>query len=322
MQLQLAGWNFPAAMARSTEYAAGGETDAQDLFGTLRPAGAENVRRIPLGDAVEGLEREPNDRPGEAQEFPIPGAMTGRLEHGDDEDRYRFQAQKGVRLQWAVQSASLGFPVDAWLKIENTNGTQVARSEGGNGQDPELSWTPGSDATFYAVVGSLVHRGGSNDWYRVSATRPGPDFTVTSPEHSFVWKRGATNDCKITVTRTDGFTNRLTLRATGLPEGVTAAPIEVSAKGGECTVQAMVATNSPPFQGVIGFVAVAGDASAGGDAKEPRQERAASYSFVSKSENNGVPGGYRDLVVRTTERLWLTIPEPPPAKKAEKAEKK
>jgi hypothetical protein len=230
----------------------------------------ENALNVPLGDGAERVEQEPNDNPATANRLELPGAITGCLDRGSDEDRYQFVVKKGERLQWAVQSATLGFPVDAWLRIENTNGNRVERSEGGNGRDPELTWTPGSDGTFQAVVGSLVHHGGSNHWYRLSAARTGPEFKISIDETSFVLKPGTTNDLKVTVNRVGGYTNQLTLRAEGLPASVSVAPAEVSEKGGDVTLKAIVSTNAPAFGGIFRIVAASRDT-----------ERAASFSFIS-----------------------------------------
>ncbi len=315
-RLRLAGWNLPAKLAAEQNF--NGAPSAFDpRYGMFRLPSIDNVVRIPLGDGPEILEQEPNNLSSEANAFELPGAATGCVSRGDDVDRFQFTARKGERLQWNVQAVSLGFPVDAWLKIENSNGVQVARSEGGNGQDPELSWTPGHDGTFQAVVGSLVHRGGSNHWYRLSAFRPGPDYKVSAAGESFVFKAGSTNEVKVTVSRQDGFTNQLTVRVEGWPESVAAGAVEVPEKGGEVTLRAVVATNAVAFGGPFRIVAVA---EAGTNAN-PGLKRAAQFAYVSTSENNGVPGGFRELLRPFTEQLWLTIRPAEPKKADEKKAK-
>jgi hypothetical protein len=55
-----------------------------------------------------------------------------------------------------------------------------------------------------------------------------------------------------------------------------------------------------------------------------KEQRPAIFSLVSRSENNGVPGGYSKLLVEETEEFWLTVKPPkekPPEKAADKAEK-
>jgi hypothetical protein len=36
-------------------------------------------------------------------------------------------------------------------------------------------------------------------------------------------------------------------------------------------------------------------------------ERPATFELVTRSENNGVPGGYSKVLVERTDQLWLTV---------------
>ena len=45
------------------------------------------------------------------------------------------------------------------------------------------------------------------------------------------------------------------------------------------------------------------------------------FDLVSRTENNGVPGGYSKLLVESTEDLWLTI-KPPKEQSLEKPAEK
>ncbi len=307
-RLHVVGWNLPADFDADTELVV--PTMGRDwLVTTVRVPGLANAMRVPLGDGPEMMEAEPNDRAEAANALEVPGAATGALASGLDVDRYRFQAKKGERLVWAMQSASLGFALDGWIRVENSNGVQVARSEGGNGVDPELSWTAGGDGTFQVVVGSLIHRGGSNQWYRLAGRRAGPDFDAAVAAESFVFKAGTTNDVKLTVNRLDGLTNRLAVKIEGWPSSVTTAGVDVPEKGGEVTLRASVAADAPGFGGP--FRIVISDPGPTGGNRE--RARAARYSYVSTTENNGVPGGFRELLLPFTESLWLTVRPAEPA---------
>ena len=37
------------------------------------------------------------------------------------------------------------------------------------------------------------------------------------------------------------------------------------------------------------------------------------FQMISTTEDNGVPKGYRQLLINSTEQLWLTVTTPPPA---------
>lgn len=309
---RLEGWNFPSGTGVERELSVPDGSE-EETFARVAIPGFEGEVKMPRGQGVESVEAEPNGRAAEANPIVVPGGVTGCLSAASDEDRFRFQARKGQRIQWTVQSAELGFPVDAWIKIENSNGVQVARSEGGNGRDPELSWSPGADGEFQIAIGSLVHRGGNNHWYRIGSRLLVPDFGASVAADSYTFRAGTTNEVKVTVRRLEGYTNRLTLAAEGWPESVVAGPVEVPAQGGEVAVKAVVATNAPAFQGSFRLRISAGP----GDGRSASAVRFAKFAMVSASENNGVPGGYRDLLMPSVEALWLTVLPVEPAKSGE-----
>lgn len=299
------GWNLPAMEKREfvwhADSLAAAETRAQ-----IRLPGIENTLSVPVGEGPEALETEPNDRPEQANPLDLPGGRTGRIDPAGDEDRYRFTAKKGERFLFSLRSAALGFPVDAWMAIEGTNGVVRERREGGNGSDPEISWTAGGDGEFFLAVGNLLHRGGSNFLYRLTAVHPVPSFKITSAEHSLVVRAGSTNDFKVNVSRQNGFTNAIVVHAVGLPSGVQAASVEVSEKGGDLVLKMVVVPDAAAANVPFTVVATSGTTSQG-----------AVFSFVSTSENNGVPGGYRELLVPETDQFWITVR--PAEKKVESA---
>ena len=107
---------------------------------------------------------------------------------------------------------------------------------------------------------------------------------------------GETNEVKVTVNRLRGFTNELTARIEGLPEGVSAEPVKVPEKGGEVVMKLVAAENAGAASGPVRILA--GDGS---------KEKAAAYEFTTRTVNNGVPGGYTALVIEKTEQPWLTV---------------
>jgi hypothetical protein len=96
-----------------------------------------------------------------------------------------------------------------------------------------------------------------------------------------------------------------------LPAGVTAEEKEVPEKGGEVVLSLTAAASAPvasqPFQVVLREV-------------EGGKEYPVQFAMISVSENNGVPQGYRELLINSTDQLWLTVVAPPPAPPAPPAE--
>ena len=302
-KLGLFGWNFAANTPRQLDWV-DEKADARTTALKLRVPTLENTWKLPCNEGPESIEVEPNDTSSQARSLTVPGAITGCIQSPGDEDRFLFDAKKKDRFRINVQSATFAFPVDAWLKIERTNSTQVERNDDRGGLDPELEWEAGSDGTFVLAVGNLLHRGGSNYLYRLLITRGEPDYKATVSEHSLVVQPGATNDLKVVVNRLNGFTNQISVRLTGLPDGVSAEPIEAPEKRGEVILKVVTSTNAPPYGGVFRVMT-----------KSLETERSVPFSMVSTSEDNGVPGGFRDLVIPTTEQLWLTVRKPAEPKK-------
>jgi hypothetical protein len=88
----------------------------------LATDGLENTLRLPLGDQAEVIEAEPNDKVGNAQSVTLPATINGRSATKGDEDRFAFTARKGDVHLFTLRSGSLGFPMDAMLRVEDAKG--------------------------------------------------------------------------------------------------------------------------------------------------------------------------------------------------------
>jgi len=241
-----------------------------------------------------------------------PAAVTGVIE-ADEEDRFAFAAESTNPIQFKIAAATLGSPLDAFLKIEDTAGKELARNDDAEGsRDPGLEWKPSTNGTFHAVVGSLTHRGGPDYHYCLALERALPNFKATLAANSLIVKPDTTNSLKFNVKRLHGLTNELIATLKDLPEGVTAASTNV--QSGDISLPVITATNAPAFSGPIHVVLT--DAAT-------KEERVVAFPLTSRGEDNGVPQGYSDLVIDTLEHVWLTVrPAPAPVEKEKKDEKK
>ena len=86
--------------------------------------------------------------------------------------------------------------------------------------------------TFVVVVGNRLRGGGRNQYYHLVLKPSVPSIRATVADHAFTLTPGKTNDLKVVLTRRNGFSAPVTVSAVGLPDGVTAAPVEVSNQGG------------------------------------------------------------------------------------------
>ena len=267
---------------------------------------------MPVGDGKEWVEVEPNDTAATAQALEIPSAVSGDLDRAGDEDRYRVSAKKGEALRLEVQAAGLGFPLDAWLKIEDATGKELVRNDDSGGADPVLDWTPPESAEYRVVVGNLLQRGGRDQRYRLSVQRPQPVWSASVPEAFLSLEPGKTNEWKVAISRRFGAETRLTVSVRGLPPGVRVDPVEVPEKALEATLRWITATNAASFSGPFQVEVMAPKSVQGLAGVQQAQ-----FSLVSAGENNGVPQGFRRLVVESVSRLWMTV-LPMPSKPADK----
>jgi hypothetical protein len=261
------------------------------------------VYRLHLTTADETAEpcneTEPNDTRDTAPSLETPGTLTGRIERHGDEDRFAFTAVKQRAYALKVTAARAGSPLDAWMRIENASGKELARNDDADGtRDPRLTWTAPEDGRFFVALGDLTHHGGPDFTYRLSIEEAQPGITAVSARHSVVVAAGKTAEANVTVTRTQGFKAPLRLVAKNLPTGVTAEEVELPAKDGEVTLKLTAATNAAragqPFQIVLR------DAATG-------TEQPVLHRMITTGENNGVPNGYAELVIPSTDQLWITV---------------
>jgi Bacterial pre-peptidase C-terminal domain len=302
-KLRLFGWNMGSSPGREFEFDGTG-LPAETRQVTLAIPDFENAVTLPVGDGPELIEREPNNSTDAATPLDVPSAVTGCIDKAGDEDRFTFSAKKSERLLLKVQSASLGFPLDARLKLEDAKGKELVKKDDKVNADPALEWTAPEDGTFFAAVGNVLHRGGSDYLYRLSISRAVPGLKAVVGNNAITIEPGKTNDIKITTRRLYGFQSKLTLSVKGLPEGLAAEDIEVPEKGGEAVLKLVASADAKPFSGVIQFAVT--------ELESGIEQRVVS-ELISSTMDNGVPQGFRKLLIESTDKLWLTL-LPAPAK--------
>lgn len=246
------------------------------------------------------LEIEPNDAVTNAQPLTLPTRVQARIQTDGDVDRYRFEARKDELLSIRVEAAGAGSPLDAWCRIEDAAGKELAAADDSEGsRDPRLTWKAPADGSYVVAVGSTTHRGSERHAYRLGIQRGEPGFTARVATGAVVaLADGTTNELKVTLQREFGHTNALTLRVLGLPEGVSSREVPGPAADGDVVLPIIASTSAPAYQGPIRVVVSEAGAA---------PERVAVYELVSRGENNGVPQGYSHLLVPRVQDLWLTV---------------
>lgn len=307
-RLELHGANLErSAIAKTIDFDA--TALAPDVTSkVLRIGGEDSSYSMPVSSVAELMEIEPNNSVKEAMPLPVPAAVTGRIEQPGDEDFFSIEAKKQESYEISVQSAAFGLPLDAWVKVIDATGKELTRTDDADGsRDPRLTWTAPESGRFVVVVGDLTRKGGPEYWYRLQVTRAEPSLRATVDTSAFTVRAGRTNDIKIALKRLNGHSSKLRIQLSNPPQGVEAAPVDVDAKSNEAVLKMIASKEAPGWNGPVQILVRDLD-------KEVEQK--ARFSLVSTGENNGVPQGYTQLLIDSTDQLWLTVTLQPPAKES------
>ena len=270
----LVGWNLPAAVV------------------TVDPA-APPAFPVLWSDLPEFTESR------DAPALQPPAAVSGRLDAPGEIDRHPFTAARGVPLVLSVEGPVFGSPVDPVLRVLDKDGREVAAmDDAGSSPEPALTWTPPADGLWFATVRNLTRKGGPDCVYRLAIAPAAPSVAATVSAHAFRVESGKTLDLKVAVTRHHGFSAPLRLAARDLPPGLSAAAAAVPDKSDDATLTLAAAPDAPGSAAPFRLVLIEQDSG---------REHPVVFRLVSSSENNGVPQGFRNLLVEETPLLWLTV---------------
>jgi hypothetical protein len=291
------------------------ETVVLQLFGFVYPANSQieftggpgGVYRLHLDKGatqpkdviILNTEHEPNDGRTNAFESSLPMDLSGVINPAGDEDRFRVTLKKDTWIEARAESNQFGSPLDPWLKIEDSTGKEMTRDDDAeNSRDARIEWRSPADGDYTLVVGSLTRHGSDEFRYRLRAKTLSPEYRATLAANSITVSAGATNSLKFNLKRLRGFTNEITASIKALPEGVILGAINIPPKDGEGSIELIAATNAPAFNAPLEVLLKDNAA---------QEQRPLAFELVSRTENNGVPGGYTTLLVESLPHIWLTV---------------
>ncbi len=305
---KLFGWNLEAGEKDISLNASALNAGVSEL--DFKWPEAANHLFIPVTNRPEELEKEPNNKSAEAQALTLPCAITGRIDPAGDEDRFSFKAVKGKRYSFRIRSAGLGFPLTAMIKVESTEGRQLARSDdNGDDLDPKLMWNASSDGNYVVAISDLTHAGGKDYVYRLEASEAAPDFQATVDSHAFRLESGKTVEIKLKIEQQNKYKGKMLIRVKGLPAGVSAQEVETAEEVDDAKVT-LTATPEAPLSNQPIQIEVTGKRD------DSPLIHTATYSLIGES-----PRG--DLLINQTDQLWLTVgPDVETSAKTEKKKKK
>ncbi|MFN0074907.1 MAG: hypothetical protein ACKVY0_00360 [Prosthecobacter sp.] len=236
----------------------------------------------------------------EPKTLTLPATISGSISKAGEEDRYGFTAKKGDDWQIDVKASALDSPLDATLRIEDADGKSLQQADDGakDHVDPALRWKAPKDGEFKLVVADRFQHGSADHWYELTVKPFTPKITATLDTHAYRVEAGKSVEVKLNV-KTDGkFTGKIQATAVKLPAGITAAAVEVPAKGGDVKLTLKAAADAAVSQAPFAVEIVT-------SAPDAVQTVVASYAvpFVE-------PRG--DLLIMSDTQPWLTVPAKKP----------
>jgi hypothetical protein len=295
--IQLMGFVYPATSAVALT---GGDGCVYRLHLSL--AGAPTKPELPA-DGTTVLEQEPNDRPEAAQAVAMPSVILGKIEKRADEDRFAFVGVKGRVYDFSLKPTDADSPLDGWIRIEDLLGKKLAfNDDADQSANPKLKWTAPNDGKFLVAVGDIAHHGGELFGYRLTLAEAAavvPSVEATLANHAISVTSGQSSEVKMTVKRLEGFKGKLQIEAKGLPEGVTLSPSDVPEKPDELPLKFTALPDAAPSNVPVRLIL---------RETETGAEHDVLFPLIGTSLVKLVPQGYSELVLHSTNQLWLTVP--------------
>jgi len=217
-------------------------------------------------------ESEPNNKQSEAQKITVPCSVRGSFFPAADVDVFEFPAKKGEVWWIEVASERLGRPTDSVVVVQrvgddgkmidvaemNDIKSPVQVSSNGysyNGpvynvgsSDVLASFTAPEDGTYRIQVRDLFGgtRRDAQNVYHLVIRKPAPDFAMAgwalhmnlrngdrnALSKPIALRRGATMAVEVVRVNRDGFSGEIELFMEGLPDGVSAKGVKISAGQG------------------------------------------------------------------------------------------
>ena len=194
------------------------------------------------------------------QKVSTPVEIAGRFDSKTGDDRYRFTAKKGTAYWVEAISNRMGSGTDPYIVIEKITKpakgdetySKVAEKDDPTavlndtlnlqGKDSGLLFTADQDGDYQVTIVNQYKNGNVSRPYRLAIRPAKPDFQIIAvSEHDYLdarqsipaavlMRQGGNYALKLIAPRRDGFDDDITVTASGLPKGITAAPAIISGK--------------------------------------------------------------------------------------------
>ncbi len=219
------GWNIPETVTSQTLP----PSDAERLFAAhpeLSSAVPLSRSAYPVLTATAETTRE------HPQEIEFPVVITGRVAHPRAEGVFQFQAVKGQKLSFRVESDALGFLLDPLVQVLSADGQTIGEvDDTDRKRDCLLTQTIPADGVYRVVVRDAHRLGGFRYVYRLTIDEMRPDFGLKLDSDAFVLTPGKPLEIPVTIDRQNGFAGAIEVGVADLPAGIRVDAAISEAKG-------------------------------------------------------------------------------------------
>ncbi|PYK00548.1 MAG: hypothetical protein DME23_06855 [Verrucomicrobia bacterium] len=282
------------------------------------PQGVSNPVLLSFATAPVVAEREPNDKPQQAQKISLPCEVVGQFYPAGDKDCFTFNARKGEVYWIEIFSQRLNLPTAPFALLqrvtkndkgeENVSDAHEFYAADTNLGGPEFNTTSRDwawrfeakeDGACRLEVRDLFNRYESNPRfvYRLSLSKETPDFRLVAlpqapppvnkdAKEAALWtaflRRGETMPIKVLAFRRDNFDGQIDLSIEGLPPGVACSLAKIETNKTSASIFLTAAENADSW---FGPIKVVGKAKVG-DKEVARGARSGSVTWNVPDYNN------------------------------------
>ena len=221
-------------------------------------------RDFALTHLVPGVARSSQLESDVSRALAVNSSISGRISVPGERDVYILPGVKDQRLNLSVQARAFDSLLDPLLTITAEDNSVVSETDdSGSGKyDAETLITVPSTGPLLVSIEDRFQDGGFRYFYTVTCVEPTPEFTATVGANQYVSDKDEPIEVPVTINRTNGFSEQLTISFERLPDGVTTEPV-ISEKDGDSakavTLKLHRKHNAPAFSGAVQILCRAAD---------------------------------------------------------------
>ncbi len=225
---------------------------------TIRLAGAANyIYRLTVTSDAAGSSVSTDDA--QPDSLTVPWSVGGVIREPREVDQYTFDGKKGQSITTKVVAHANFSLLDPVAVLKTEAGQVIKEFDDVSGSDPDVQFSIAlpEDARYMLLIKDRFASGGDRFTYVVSVDENKPSFAATVAANSFVLTVDKPLEIPVSIARTDGFAERISVAVEGLPEGVTAVPVQSEKEGDTAksvTLKIERTESAIAFSGVVRIV--------------------------------------------------------------------